>query len=357
MKKNKNHEVNQFFLDKMTEKKLKFIIIIFFMLSLMFEFSSTLFNTVEENKCYSVVCFWQLHKDFFVNITLGCLGSAIISYFILIIPNKINEKTTKKEISDICVEIVYIYLNMYAYLKHIIEGKEGANYSSEIENTIKLDNQTLSELIQDFKKSIIESNIEDKKISNFIKVNEEKLTPMINDINIFFDVLEERKDYDEVKFNEDEIKKINMDLFQNLYNNLDSKYNFDDIKKKLTEFVPELDTLELEITKQMKKIKELGNSLYRLEYERRYRDFLIITYQKAAEESGRKIGENLKKKFYVIERDRIVREVNNNPDLYAYGKKIIEDGNIFYIVGEEKMSIEKYKKYCIDEELKNILNV
>lgn len=38
---------------------------------------------------------------------------------------------------------------------------------------------------------------------------------------------------------------------------------------------------------------------------------------------------------------------------FLYGEKQIEEGEVLYIVNEEKMSVDKYKEYCIEKEFES----
>lgn len=91
MSKNKQKKQPINFTDKITLQNLKWIILICLVISLLCEFVPSLFDICKIFGYNSFIIFLQLHKDFFTNIVLGCLGSAVISYIMLLIPHKIKE--------------------------------------------------------------------------------------------------------------------------------------------------------------------------------------------------------------------------------------------------------------------------
>lgn len=119
--KHKNHTTN--FQDIITLQNLKWIIMICFILSILCEFLPSMLNICELFKYNSFIVFLQPHKDFFTNIVLGCLGSAVISYVILLIPCKIKEQEEINEISERLKRVISNFLILHSILGTITESK------------------------------------------------------------------------------------------------------------------------------------------------------------------------------------------------------------------------------------------
>lgn len=341
MEKDKNDKINKFFLDAITQNRLKWLVILFIVLSFICEFFPSMFNICKIFNYCPLVVFLQPHKDFFTNIILGCLGSSIISYIVLQIPNKLIDEYQQKVLSDIIKKIIYNYVKMYNTLYNIIKKEDGRIYSIELEENFKMENQNLFVLIKELKKYKMEFDIKSEMLDKIVKLCDEKLIPIIQEINDFFYILETNINLCEIK--DDEIlKKLKIEMYVFLLENLKNNYNFDGIKEELTSIVPEtvVGILQFyEISKDMTDFLKL-----RTEYRNRlvYSSKFILVCQDAFEDAQKEDIEKIK--------ERIINNVHNNPDSLKYGEKSMEGDKVVYIVNGKNMSTEKYKQYCIQKE-------
>lgn len=88
------------FLDNITERKMKRIIIICILICLFCEFVPDMIDICKLFNYSKIIVLLQPHKDFFTNIALGCLGSAVISYLMIYIQIKVKENDKKRKFGN-----------------------------------------------------------------------------------------------------------------------------------------------------------------------------------------------------------------------------------------------------------------
>lgn len=338
----KNKKSNNW-IDRITEKDLKIAALFFGFLSLISEFFPSLFNVCKMFNYNIVIVFLQPHKDFFVNIFLGFTGSAFISYIILHKSNKLKKDEQQKIISNMMKKIIYKYSVIYNLLSSIIKDEDGKNYSIQKDEEIKLQTQNLLILIQDFQKCYEDSLINNKIIDDFSKFCEDKIMLFIEEIFDFLHTLNEYRKIKTAYLEEDIFKKLNISMYKFLYENLADYIN--SINKYFNDISPYdfmIFSAQVSYAELSEKMEDYFKTEFRAKRRAIYHAKLFQVDQDAFSEVKKREVEKIKKK--------IISNVCDNLDLFSYGEKRIEEGQVLYIVNEEKMSVEKYKEYCIKKE-------
>lgn len=339
MNKQKQRKITSNFLDIFTMKKLRLIVLICLVLSFFCEFFADIINIHGFSDDYLMI-FLQSHKDFFVNILLGCLCSAIISYAILCIPQKLIETEKKEMIEKYYGDI----LNGCLVLNSTLSSSLYAKMSSRIvdfENVISLENTQLKDYIDKFLYYSEDLKIDNTKYDEMMKLCKKQLLPIVTEINIFFDSLKEYENID-MHLTEKNIKEIQFLL----YDNLNSKYNFQNIIKDIIHIIDEqnlpIKLLDDMLNKLLKKSSEDQDIHIKRDYM--YKIYLII--EKSLDEHQLSI---LKE-----EKMQLIKYLDEHMDTLEYGVIINIDGEKMYNVNGKIMKPKEYREYCIDIKLKEL---
>ncbi len=228
MSKNKYKNRTTSFSDIITLQNLKWIILISFILSVLCEFLPSLFNICKFFNYNSFVMFLQLHKDFFTNIALGCLASAVISYIMLLIPHRIKEQKQKEEILLHREKVISNFLVLYTFIKELttLENNEVVEiYIDKIKNENNNLYTSIVEFIEVYQRV---DNIQ--KCDNFLNICQDKILLLIKEIEVFFNVYETSE---KVEFPIEATNEIFKLLFDRLDNNYDLKKVKDDFENEI----------------------------------------------------------------------------------------------------------------------------
>lgn len=330
----KNNKKGTSFIDKITLQNLKWIIVICLILSILCEFVPSLFDICKLFNYHPIILFLQPHKDFFTNIMLGCLGSAVISYIMLLIPNKIKEQEEIEETSLHIKNVVSSFWRLYCVLESAKSQISVENLNC-FEEKIELERDNLSKSLTNLYNYKKDNNINNEIIDNIVN----KLFPIIKEVNIFIDVYKISKQQN----NKYPINLYN-EIFSILLNELYKNYDLEELKQEFEKIVPytivlleSLKEIPYAIMEHDLITKEFNSSMF-------YTREIYNVYEKYGKEITKEILNNLKKE--------ITEFINQNINLMNYGEKIMDGENITYIVNEKRMSIDEYKDYCINQELK-----
>lgn len=338
----KNKKFNNW-IDRITENVLKRVVLFFGILSLVFEFIPSIFNICEMFNYNVVTVFLQPHKDFFVNILLGLTGSAFVSYIILHKSNKLKTEEQQKIITDLMKKIIYKYSEIYNLLNFIIKDKDSKNYSIQKDEEIKVKTQNLLIMIQDYQKCNKEILTNDNIIDGFNKLCEENIIPLIEEIFDFLHILNGYREINKVDYDEDILNDLHISMYKFLYENLTNYIN------RINKYLSDITSCDSTVFMAQVSLDELSgimvnyfNTEYKLKHQALYNAKLFQVDQEAVNKLQKRKVEKIKQK--------IIADVCDNLDLFLYGEKQIDEGKVFYIVNEEKMSVDKYKEYCIEKE-------
>ena len=134
------------FLDNITERKMKRIIIICILICLFCEFVPDMIDICKLFNYSKIIVLLQPHKDFFTNIALGCLGSAVISYLMIYIQIKVKENDKKENLETHFRNIISEYYIIFYGLENV-EKNEHVNrikgYIKEANNNIQMNIKSL----------------------------------------------------------------------------------------------------------------------------------------------------------------------------------------------------------------------
>lgn len=338
----KNKKFNNW-IDRITENDLKRVVLFFGILSLFFEFIPSLFNLCEIFSYNVVIVFLQPHKDFFVNILLGLTGSAFVSYIVLHKSNKLKTEEQQKIIIDLMKKIIYKYSEIYNLINFIIKEKDGNNYSIQKDEEIKVKTQNLLILIQDYQKYNKEILTNNNIIDGFSKLCEENIVPLIEEIFDFLHVLNGYRKINKVDYDEDILNNLHISMYKFLHENLTDYINC--INKYLSE-ITSCDPIVFMAKVSLDEVSDIMvnyfKTVYKSKHQAIYNAKLFQVDQEAFNKMQKREVEKIKQK--------IIANVCDNLDLFLYGEKQIDEDKVFYIVNEEKMSVDKYKEYCIEKE-------
>lgn len=223
-------------MDKITLENLKKIIIICLIFSILFEFIPSIFNICELFNYCSFVIFLQPHKDFFTNIALGCLGSAVISYIMLFIPQKIKEQEKMKELSRLSKNVISDFIILYISLENIIKS-ESLDNTNSLERSIKREKEDLYTSIKNLVKYYEDANNgNNDKVEEIIDICQNKLLFAIKEFDIFFNV------YDPIRNSDSKVVyPVNYigEMYSKLYENLNRKFDLNGVKEYFLSIIPQ----------------------------------------------------------------------------------------------------------------------
>lgn len=236
MAKVKDNKQTRDFSDIITLRNLKRIIVICFILSILCEFLPSMFDICKLLNYNFLVVLLQPHKDFFTNIALGCLGSAVISYIMLYIPSKIKEKEEIREISVHLRSVISDFLILYAILEAITVTKSLEDKDFYI-NDIKTEKNKLYASIKDYLDYYGKITVNIAKVEEVAEICQNKLLFAIKEIDIFVNIFETYEKVDNEYNNKYPINVFN-ESFKLLYDNLNRNYDLKDIRDKFASIVP-----------------------------------------------------------------------------------------------------------------------
>ena len=210
------------FSERNTLRMLRNIIIIFIIISIVFEFIPDVCNIYEIFDNHKFVAFIQTHKDFFINIILGCLGSAVISFFVLYISIKTNENEKKEILIELSKKTITEFLRLISY----INEKPALQ-----ERNISVINSHISLQVDEFFDRFYQTAISNHIISELHFIMS-KIYIINNEVSIFFEELQKSnvlRGYMSKENYEKNIKKV----YKALYNVLNDEYSFDALLEKI----------------------------------------------------------------------------------------------------------------------------
>lgn len=231
-----------------TLKNLKRTIIICFILSIVFEFLPSIFNIYEIFNYASVIAFLQPHKDFFTNITLGCLGSAVISYIMLLIPQKIKIQSEEKEMSAHLICVIKNF-NIIYFLLQKAGTTEDLEYLKSLEHELRIKNNDLKVSINKMMSYCEKISFESEIVKKIRKICEEQLFKVIDEIDIFLQIYTQLKDvggYIDYPIN------VYKDIYGVLNQSLEEKYKLKKIENDFNNIAP----IGIAVIEDIKKITE-----------------------------------------------------------------------------------------------------
>lgn len=340
MKKNKQKKYVPNFIDRTTLKRLKILIIISTFLCLVCELLPSVFDICKIFNYNPVIVFIQPHKDFIVNLLLGCIGSAVISYFMLYISCKIKEQENIATISVSIKNVISNFLMLYYILIDSINAKNIEDvdiYENSIETEKRLLLGSIKELFDNYGRISTDNQI----VNEVVDICKNKLLLMIKEIDIFLNVFQTFKSTDYKGIYSVDVFN---DIYKVMYKNLNNNYCLNDVKEKFEKIAPN-------IIAGQETIEDFINSLQK--YNETY-DYISthLFYVKEISTIFQKYSYKRKRDIIKDRKRLIIENVNKNIDFLDYGKKIVEDNIVWYLVNEKKMIVEEYKEYCIKEEFK-----
>lgn len=249
MSKNKQKKNSMNILDIITQQNLRWVILICFVLSLLCEFLPSILDICKLFKYNSFIVFLQPHKDFFTNIILGCLGSAIISYIMLLIPQKVEEQEEKEEISIYLKQVISDFFILYSILYRITCSESFEN-SKLLENNIRTEKSNLCLHINSFLQYYEKTKyININRVKEVVNICQNKLLLAINEIDIFLNV------YASLKSAGDEsiypISIVN-EVYKLLYDNLEKNYDLKSISVMFSNIMP----IEIAALRDVKEVEK-----------------------------------------------------------------------------------------------------
>lgn len=217
MAKEKTFERNP---DNITLKKLKYIIILCFVVCIMCEFAPDILCTC---KWFNRCTFLQRHKEFMINISLGCLGSAVISYFMLQIQIRTIEKEKKEKLNILFKKVVSRYWKLICAITK-------ARY-------IKNENEDLKKTLEEFINLYEEADLADKYFEDFVIIFKNKLIPIINEVEMFLDSFHLMVNKEEIikLYNQKVYDKVIEQIHDRFYKSLNEKFQLQEINKKFVD--------------------------------------------------------------------------------------------------------------------------
>lgn len=244
------------FLDNITERKMKRIIIICIFICLFCEFVPDMIDICKLFNYSKIIVLLQPHKDFFTNIALGCLGSAVISYLMIYIQIKVKENDKRENLETHFRNIISEYYIIFYGLENV--GKN--EYVNRIKGYIKEANNNIQMNI----KSLLNSN---ENLNNNNQSNElyeiivHKILSISDEIKSFFDALD-LYSFEEIpnkEYYSEEFYLILMkEVYKRLFDLLEEKYNLKELNKRIDKLSISLNISSNILDDNMKKIKNIS---------------------------------------------------------------------------------------------------
>lgn len=235
-------------LENITLKKLKFIIILCFVLCIICEFVPDILHACKWFDRYSFFAFLQHHKDFFTNVSLGCLGSAVISYFMLQIQIETIEKEKKENLKIILKKVV----SKYWYL----------NFAITNSYDVKNQNKDLQIAVEEFINYYDESGLSNKCYEDYIEIFKSKLIPIVNEVEIFlnsFNLMVKKEELIQL-YNHQVYNKVVKEIYNSFYITLLEEFQLQEINKKLAKVNFANDSLIEELEKILEMFHDSSNT-------------------------------------------------------------------------------------------------
>lgn len=244
------------FLDSITERNMKRIIIICILGCLFCEFVPDMIDVCKLFNYSKIVVFLQPHKDFFTNIALGCLGSAVISYLMLYIQIKVKESEKKENLEMHFRNIISEYYIIFYGLENV----EHNEYTDRIKGYIKEANDNIQMDIRSLIKNNenLDKNIQSKELYEIIV---QKIYSISDEIKSFFDALDlynfeeiPDKEYYSAEFYSILMKKV----YKTLFDLLEQKYKLKELNKKIDKLSMPLNISSNILDENMKKMESIS---------------------------------------------------------------------------------------------------
>lgn len=247
-------------INNITERNLKITIIVCFFLCLVCEFVPDMIDICKLFNHCKIIEFLQPHKDFFTNIILGCLGSAVISYIVL----HIQIKTTNKEKQE----------NLHICLRKTVSKYWDLIFAIKNLHDIKNENKDLKTNIEEFLNYYKESDISNKYFEDFAEIFNSKLIPVVNEVEVFlnsFYMIVMEKEIIRL-YNQEVYNKVIEEIYDNLYKLLYEEYKLNEVDLKFANIYFVNSSL----------IDKLGNSIENIQNNLNERNYAVnsIKYSK-----------------------------------------------------------------------------
>lgn len=213
----KETERNQ---DNITLKKLKYIIILCSVACIICEFVPDILKSCKWFEFCSLFDLLQHHKDFFTNIALGCLGSAVISYLMLSIQYRIRENEKMASLDIYLKDVISKYWYLIIALM----------YSYEIKN----ENKDLQMAIGKFMNYYEEIAVYNKYLIEFVDIFSNKLIPLADEVELFmnsFCSLVNKKEIERLYSQEVYLGAVK-EIYKNFYKLLSEEFQLQKIDEK-----------------------------------------------------------------------------------------------------------------------------
>ena len=259
---NKRKQKRRFtnFADKITLQNLKYIIVICLVLSFLCEFVPSIVDICKFFNYNWLIVLLQPHKDFFINIILGFLGSAVISYIMLLIPEKIKRQEEREKISVYIKDVVSDFLILLSFIEFGVISKNIEDVKL-LDEDIEIRKENLYKSIRNIVDYYEMNDVDNKLLDEIMDIVKNKLLVIIGEIDNFLSI---HKSFENTNVNFEYPVNIYNDIFRVLYENLNEKYCLNEIKDKFTKIVP-YEVVAFKDLKQVKysieKYKETSNNI------------------------------------------------------------------------------------------------
>lgn len=280
LKENNKNSID--FIDNITERKMKCIILLCVFLCLFCEFVPDMIDICKLFNYCKLIVLLQPHKNFFTNIALGCLGSAVISHAMLYIQIKIKENDKKEKIKVLFRNTLSEYYKIYYRLENI----ENNDMIDKVGEYIKESNQVLKTNL----KNIIDMDINlDDTQNELYKIFINELFSLSKEIKVFFDVLEEYNFSDIPKeefYNKDFYFILLKAIYRDLFDILDEKFNLKVLNEKIITLCMPLNIPTKILEQNKKEIEDILESQKEAVSHLTYSNIINKTFQNVSERFG-----------------------------------------------------------------------
>lgn len=266
MSKEKDRKGTENYLDKIILRRLRYIIILCAAACIFCEFAMDILDVCKLSAYGKFFGFYRQHKDFFTNVALGCLGSAVISYLMLRIQIKTRERD-KRETLNI-------------YLKKAVSKYWDLIFAICRSYDIQRETEDLRTSMEEFISYYGESGLSDKYLENYVELFKDRLIPLVKEAEAFicsFHLMVNEKEIVRL-FSQEVYNRAAEEIYKDFYNLLSEKFQLQKVNKELANIEYTNSSLIEELDKTIEMFQNLSDksehSLSGLKYSERMMEFV-----------------------------------------------------------------------------------